>query len=129
VQRGYIKFIDLIKLDNEVTNGVEPIKPTGVSISPTGHVLVSLNSAKNSGIGNDLMFWGRNYDSESGNGKKASFAQPAVVELSEGERLMLVKKKAKEVKDLGGKVWKRGVRVEQQAAVGPRNSIVYWKLV
>lgn len=100
-----------------------------VSISPTGHVLVSLNSAKKSGVGsNDLMFWGRNYDSESGNGKKASIGQPVVVE-SEGERVLLKEKQAKEVKDLEGKVWKRGVRVQQQPVAGYQNSVVYWKIV
>jgi hypothetical protein len=122
-------FVDAFA-DNEIAKALEPIKPAAVSISPSGHVLVSLISAMNAGVGgNDLMFWGKNYDSESGNGKKASIAQPVVVELSEGERLMLVVKQAKEVKDLGGKIWKRGVRVEQRPVAGPQNSVVYWKIV
>jgi len=74
------------------------------------------------------MFWGKNYDSESGNGKKASIALPMAVE-SEGERVLLVEKRAKEVKDLEGKVWKRGVRVEQRPVAGYQNSVVYWKIV
>lgn len=74
------------------------------------------------------MVWGKNYESELGNGKKASIAQPVAVE-SERERLMLTVKRAKEVKDLQGRLWKTGVWVQQRAIAGPQNSVVYWKVV
>ncbi len=75
------------------------------------------------------MVWGKNYESELGNGKKASISQPMTLEASEGGRLMMKKQQAKEVKDLQGKVWKRGVAVEQRAIAGPQNSVMYWKFV
>jgi len=75
------------------------------------------------------MVWGKNYEYELGNGKKASVSQPLTVETSEEKRLMLKKQQAKEVKDLQGKVWKRGVSVEQRAVAGPQKSVVYWKIV
>ena len=116
-------------VDDDQAKRLEPIKPAEISISPTGHVLVSLNSSSKTGAGgNDLMAWGKNYESELGNGKKSSIAQPAVVE-SEGERLMLKTKRAKEVKDLQGRVWKTGVWVGQWATAGPQNSVVYWKII
>ncbi|KAF9533459.1 regulator of chromosome condensation 1/beta-lactamase-inhibitor protein II [Crepidotus variabilis] len=126
-----VKAISGLQQYNEHTKRLEPIKPEEVVISSTGHVVASLNSSPTSdGIGGkDLMVWGKNYESELGNGKKSSLPQPAVMEYPEGERLMLMKKKAKEVKDLQGKVWKRGIKVEQRVAVGPQNSVVYWKLV
>lgn len=126
---GYQKLI--FNPDNDRTQSLESIKPSEVVISPTGHVLASLDSSVASGDvgGKDLMVWGKNYESELGNGKKSSLAQPAVMEYPEGERMMLMKKKAKEIKDLQGKVWKRGATVEQHMAAGPQSSIVYWKLV
>lgn len=74
------------------------------------------------------MVWGRNRESELGNGKKANLVIPATVESPEGDRIMLVTKKATEVKDLHGKVWKRGVKVEQHAVAGYECSAVYWKI-
>jgi hypothetical protein len=74
------------------------------------------------------MVWGKNYDYELGTGKKSSSALPVTVDAPDGERLMLMKKKAKEVLDLGGKVWKRKVAVEQRAAAGYGNTAVYWKI-
>ena len=115
-------------IDDDQAKRLEPIKPAEISISPTGHVLVSLKSSTKTGVGGkDLMVWGKNYESELGNGKKASVAQPVVVEW-EGERLMLKTKRAKEVKDLQGRVWKTGVWVGQRATAGPQNSVVYWKV-
>ena len=75
------------------------------------------------------MVWGKNYESESGNGKKSSIPQPVVVEYPPGERLMLGHLKAKEVRDMQGKIWKRGVNVRQSMVAGPQSSVVYWKIV
>ncbi|KAF9452253.1 RCC1/BLIP-II [Macrolepiota fuliginosa MF-IS2] len=113
------------------TKQLEPITPTEVVISPTGHVLVALDSsAESHGVGGqDLMVWGKNYDYELGNGKKSSLAMPATLDAPDGERLMLMKKKAREVLDLKGKVWKRNVAVAQQVVAGYGNSAVYWKIV
>ncbi|KAJ2989328.1 hypothetical protein NUW54_g8820 [Trametes sanguinea] len=41
---------------------------------------------------------------------------------------MLHRKKAKEVRDMQGQVWKKGVEVEQRAVAGWNNSVVYWKI-
>jgi hypothetical protein len=41
---------------------------------------------------------------------------------------MLKKVRAKEVRDLQGKVWKRGVDVEQRGVAGYGNSIIYWRI-
>ncbi|XP_006458490.1 hypothetical protein AGABI2DRAFT_190775 [Agaricus bisporus var. bisporus H97] len=110
---------------------VEPIMPVTVVISPTGHVMVALDtSAESHGVGGqDLMVWGRNFDYELGNGKKSSLAMPTFLDAPDGERLMLMKRKAKEVLDLGGNVFKKNVNVEQQAAAGYGNSVVYWRVV
>jgi len=74
------------------------------------------------------MTWGKNYDSELGNGKKASVPVPMTLETPNGGRFMLMELQAKEVKDLHGKVWKRGIKVEQRAVAGYGNSAVYWKI-
>jgi len=75
------------------------------------------------------MVWGRNQESELGNGKKASLVVPTTVESPDGNRVMLMTKRAMEVKDLHGKVWKCGVKVEQHVVAGYENSVVYWKIV
>lgn len=116
--------------DSDRLDRLEPIKPEEISISPSGHVLLALNTSAESGVGGrDLMVWGRNYDSELGNGKKASLVIPTALENGEGERFMLMSQTAREVKDLHGKFWKRGVKVEQHAVAGYSSSIVYWKIV
>ena len=56
-------------------------------------------------------------------------AVPVVMQNAEGERVMLQRIKAKEVKDLQGKRWKRDVVVEQEPVTGYCNSAVYWKIV
>jgi len=75
------------------------------------------------------MVWGKNYDYELGNGKKSNSPMPVTVEAPDGERLMLMKKKAKVVMDFDGKLWKRGVVVEQRPVAGYGNSAIYWKIV
>ncbi|KAF5365615.1 hypothetical protein D9758_003188 [Tetrapyrgos nigripes] len=110
---------------NDTKKTAVPIVPESVSVSPTGHVLLTLDtSAGETEIFSrrDLMVWGKNYDSELGNGKKSSSAFPTPMTTSDGERFMLRKTKAKEVRDLQGNVWKRGVNVEQRAVTGYFNS-------
>ncbi|KAF9466301.1 regulator of chromosome condensation 1/beta-lactamase-inhibitor protein II [Collybia nuda] len=114
---------------SDTTKSLQPIGPAAVTISPTGHVLLTLNTASDVDVGGrDLVVWGKNYDSELGNGKKSSVPVPTTLETPEGGRFMLRNRLAKEVKDLHGKVWKRGVAVEQRAVVGFSSSAVYWKI-
>ena len=125
-----------------------------MAISPTGHVLASVDSSADSnGVGgDDVYIWGRNFEGELGNGKKSSLATPLNVALEpaphigvsfgglpvakgpidparEDQRLMLTERKANEVKDLKGRVWKRGVKVKQSVAAGYGTSAVYWKIM
>ncbi|KAG6832413.1 hypothetical protein H0H87_001573 [Tephrocybe sp. NHM501043] len=114
---------------SDITRSLQPIVPHSVTISPTGHVLLTLNTASTTNVGGrDLVVWGKNYESELGNGKKSSVPVPTALETPEGGRFMLRRRKAK-VLDLHGKVWKHNVQVEQCAVVGPENSAVYWKIV
>ena len=94
-------------------------------------MLLTLDTLARSGPGaggRDLLVWGANSDYQLGNGKRGSTSTPRNLEGSKGERFMLGKKKAKEVKDLAGKIWKRGVEVEQCAVAGYGNSVVYWRI-
>lgn len=126
-----VKNVSGLQQYSDRTKQLEPIRPAEVVISPTGHVLVALDSsAESEGVGGqDLVVWGKNYDYELGNGRKSSSAMPVTLDAPDGERLMLMKKKAKEVLDLGGKVWKRNVAVEQRAVAGYGNTAVYWKII
>ncbi|KAF6764701.1 regulator of chromosome condensation 1/beta-lactamase-inhibitor protein II [Ephemerocybe angulata] len=125
-----VKAVSGLRQYNEKTNTLDPIKPEEITVAPFGHVLLTINSSADSnGVGgSDVMVWGRNFDSELGNGRKSSIAGPIHLDLAEGERLMLRTRKAKEVKDLHGKVWKKGVNVKQQVAAGYGTSVVYWKI-
>jgi hypothetical protein len=73
------------------------------------------------------VVWGKNYESELGNGKKSSLPVPTTLETPEG-RFMLKHRKVREVRGLDGKVWKRKVEIEQHAVVGFGNSAVFWKI-
>ena len=114
-------------IDNDRIRALEPVTPEDISISPTGHVLLALNSSVGVG-GRDLMVWGKNYESELGNGKRGSVAVPTSLATENGERFMLMNMRAKKVKDLHGKLWKRDVKVEQKVATGYGNSAVYWRI-
>ncbi|PPQ76625.1 hypothetical protein CVT26_012732 [Gymnopilus dilepis] len=125
-----VKGLSSLVQYSDRTQRLEPIRPESISISPTGHVLATLNSSTESGVwGRDLMVWGRNQSHELGNAKKSTIASPTGLQTPDGERFMLTRKKAKEVKDLHGNVWKKGVNVEQREVVGYENSAVYWKIV
>ncbi|RDB24241.1 Protein FMP25, mitochondrial [Hypsizygus marmoreus] len=113
---------------SDTTKSLQPIPPHAITISPTGHVLLTLNTSSDVNVGGrDLVVWGKNYESELGNGKKSSVPVPTTLETPEGGRFMLRRRKAV-VKDLHGKVWKRDVNVEQRAVVGFGSSAVYWKI-
>jgi hypothetical protein len=118
--------------DCDQSQSRKAIRPHAVSISPNGHVLLTLDTlmpSQSEDGGRDLVVWGTNYDYELGNGKRGSLAAPTWMHTPDGERYMLRKTRAKEIRDLSGTVWKRGIEVEQRAVAGYGNSVVYWKLV
>lgn len=105
--------------------------PETISISPTGHVLLSLDTrlrAGPGGGGRDVIAWGANLDYQLGTGKRGSVATPTVIQTVDGGRFMLQSKRAREVRDMQGQVWKKGVEVEQRAVAGWNNSVVYWRV-
>jgi hypothetical protein len=119
-----------IMADSEKDNSLQPIVPYSISISPTGHVLLTLDTHKRSGSGGggrDLFVWGANQQYELGNGKRTGQAAPTALEHADGSRVMLMKTRA-DVKDMQGKSWKNGVNVKQYAQAGYGNTIVYWKI-
>ncbi|KAI0336350.1 RCC1/BLIP-II [Cubamyces sp. BRFM 1775] len=116
---------------SEVTKNMQAIVPDTISISPTGHVLLTLDTRKHAGPGGggkDVVAWGANFDYQLGNGKRGSVPTPTVLQTPEGERFMLHRKRAAEVRDMRGQVWKKGVEVEQRAVAGWNNSVVYWRI-
>ena len=119
-------------LVSEKTNNLQPIVPHALSVSPDGHVLLALEThagaGPGGGNGRDLYAWGTNYDYQVGNGRRASIAVPTTLEPTEGDRIMLEKRRAKVVRDPRGRVWRRGVDVEQVAIGGYGNSLVYWRI-
>jgi hypothetical protein len=116
---------------SEKTNNLQPIAPHALSVAPDGHVLLALEThagAGPGGNGRDLFAWGTNYDYQVGNGRRASIAVPTTLEPEEGDRIMLEKRRAKVVRDPQGRVWRRGVDVEQVAIGGYGNSLIYWRI-
>ncbi|KAH9952201.1 RCC1/BLIP-II [Amylocystis lapponica] len=115
---------------SEKRGNLQPVMPQDISVSPTGHVLLTLDTltqAGPGGAGRDVLAWGANYEYQLGNGRRGSVATPTVLE-SAGARLMLEKRRAREVRDGAGRVWKRGVEVEQRAVAGWGTSVVYWRI-
>ncbi|KAI5123298.1 hypothetical protein M0805_009319 [Coniferiporia weirii] len=146
-----IKAVSGLLEFSEKTQNLQPIVPHAISVSPTGHVLLTLDTLAHTGPGvsqgggRDLFVWGANREYQLGNGKRASLATPATLELpglptevgdkpgddSEGgkkSRLMMVQARAKLVKDLQGRRWGTNVDVEQCAVAGWESSLVYWKI-
>ncbi|RDX48318.1 RCC1/BLIP-II [Lentinus brumalis] len=116
---------------SETHKNLQPIVPETISISPTGHVLLTLDTRRHAGPGangRDVMAWGANFDYQLGTGKRGSQSTPTLIETVEGGRFMLQSKRADEVRDMQGKVWKKGVEVEQRAVAGWNNSVVYWRI-
>lgn len=113
-------------LDDESRKTMVPILPRAISLSSTGHVLMTLDTSAGKNQGRDLYVWGKNHDSELGNGKKSSLPVPTTLSAGE-ERIMLYEKRGVKVMDLQGRVWGR-VDVEQKALAGFNSSMVYWKI-
>ena len=110
---------------------MQAIVPQAISVSPTGHVLLTLDTRTRAGPGGggrDVVVWGSNFDYQLGTGKRGSVATPTTLEYGDGDRFMLQTKKAAEVRDMQGKVWKKGIEVEQRAVAGWGNSVVYWRI-
>jgi len=110
---------------------MQPIRPHAVSISPTGHVLVILETLTGSTEmygGRDLVVWGANYDYQLGIGKRGNTANAVTLHRPDGSRYLLHKVQAK-IKDLEGKVWKNKAEVEQTVVAGNKASVVYWRIV
>lgn len=115
---------------NEDSRTMSPILPHAISVSPTGHVLLTLDTQAHGGpggLGRDLVAWGTNHDYQLGTGKRSSLPVPTTLERPEGGRFILGQRKAS-VRDLAGNVWKKKVEVEQRAVAGYGNSIIYWKI-
>ncbi|KAF8844906.1 RCC1/BLIP-II [Paxillus ammoniavirescens] len=125
-----VKNVSGLREFDEQSQTLSPIIPQAISVSPTGHVLLTLDTHSHAGpggSGRDLVAWGLNHDYQLGTGKRTSLSAPVTLERPEGGRFVLTKRKAT-VKDLSGKVWKKTVDVEQCAVAGYGNSIVYWKI-
>ncbi|KAH9946265.1 RCC1/BLIP-II [Epithele typhae] len=94
---------------SDATQNLQAIVPDAISVSPTGHVLLTLDTRKQAGPGGggrDMVAWGANFEYQLGTGKRGSQA----------------------VRDMQGRVWGRGVEVEQRAVAGWNNSVVYWRV-
>jgi hypothetical protein len=125
------RSLNCIATVNERSMSLEAILPHAVSVSPVGHVLLTLDTLARSGSGvggRDLIVWGSNYDYQLGLGKRGSVATPTPLSGPDGTRCMLMQRQAESVKDLGGKVWKRRVMAEQKAVGLYGSSIVYWRI-
>ncbi|EGN95495.1 hypothetical protein SERLA73DRAFT_186528 [Serpula lacrymans var. lacrymans S7.3] len=125
-----VKNVSGLREFDEKEQALTPIFPHAISISPTGHVLMTLDTRSQAGsgaTGRDLLVWGTNRDYQLGTGKRTSLAVPTNLEQADSTRFMLANAKAP-VRDLSGKLWKKGVEVEQCAVAGYGNSIVYWKI-
>ncbi|KAF9233602.1 regulator of chromosome condensation 1/beta-lactamase-inhibitor protein II [Melanogaster broomeanus] len=124
-----VKNVSGLREFDEHSQTLLPIVPQAISVSPTGHVLLTLDTSSRAGpggSGQDIAAWGLNHDYQLGTGKRTSLNTPVTLERPEGGRFILAKRKAR-VNDLSGKVWKKNVEVEQCAVAGYGNSIVYWK--
>ncbi|KAJ7273533.1 regulator of chromosome condensation 1/beta-lactamase-inhibitor protein II [Mycena haematopus] len=111
---------------NDATQSLRCIRPRAISISPSGHVLATLEPSSG---GRDLHAWGRNQDYELGpNSKKPGTCTPMLVDGGDGMGRVLLQSKTSEVRDMRGRVWGRGIKVEQYALCGYGSSIIYWRL-
>ena len=100
-------------------------------MSPSGHILLTLDTLARSTTedsGRDLFGWGANYEYGVGSGKRGSIAVPTALRTADGERLLLRRKKVKDVRALSGSVCQRGAVVEQRAVAGYGTSVVYWRI-
>lgn len=116
---------------DERTQSLAPIVPEAISVSPTGHALLTLDTLSRAGpgfTGRDLLVWGLNYDFQLGTGKRKSLPAPTILNRPEGGRFLLARKTAT-VKDMAGSVWRKKVGIEQRAIAGYGTSLVYWGII
>ncbi|KAI6036529.1 regulator of chromosome condensation 1/beta-lactamase-inhibitor protein II, partial [Pisolithus microcarpus] len=120
-----------VKNYDERTQSLAPIVPEAISVSPTGHALLTLDTLSRAGpgfTGRDLLVWGLNYDFQLGTGKRKSLPAPTILNRPEGGRFLLARKTAT-VKDMAGSVWRKKVGIEQRAIAGYGTSLVYWGII
>jgi len=117
--------------DNEKTGQKQPVGIHSVSISSTGHALVTVDTVGLRGPGGirgrDLLVCGQNREYELGNGRRTNRATPVQLSGPEGLPFMMLEKEAT-VKDMGGKAWKRKATVYQTAVAGYNSSLAFWKI-
>lgn len=128
---NHLWFLFYEMIDSEDSESLQPIVIHSLSASKTGHAFLTLDTLTRSGGdvngGRDLFAWGLGRDYQLGTGKKTNLASPSILEFPGSGRVMMMKKKA-EVRDMGGRIWKRNVEVEQTAVAGYNASIVFWKI-
>ncbi|KZT57038.1 RCC1/BLIP-II protein [Calocera cornea HHB12733] len=116
---------------NDATQALEALSPRAIAVSPTGHVLLTLNALTSTNAGYDVLAWGQNRSSELGNGKQVPVPLPGYVRSfrpEPGARLM-VREGRGEVRDLEGRRWGRKVDVRETVVAGYGCTAVYWKIV
>ncbi|KAL4067689.1 regulator of chromosome condensation 1/beta-lactamase-inhibitor protein II [Scleroderma citrinum] len=119
----------LLEYDEKI-RGLAPVMPETISISPTNHVLFTLDTLSRAGpgaTGQDLLVCGFNYDYQLGTGNRKSLSVPTILQRPEGGRFLLGRRRAT-VMDMAGRVWRRNIEVEQCAVAGYGNSFVYWRI-
>ncbi|OJA15659.1 hypothetical protein AZE42_10934 [Rhizopogon vesiculosus] len=92
----------LRKEHNENSQSMSPILPYAISVSPAGHVLLTLDTQAHGGpggSGRDLIAWGLNHDYQLGSGKRSGLPVSMTLEHPEGSLFILGRRTAP-VKDL-----------------------------
>jgi hypothetical protein len=116
---------------SEKQQRMTPIDVHDMSASPTGHAMLTLDTAsqavEGSAAGRDLYVWGSNRTYELGDGRKSSQAVPRNIFVANEQRMMLAEK-VMDVADLEGKLWKKSTKAEQAIATGYGCSMVYWRV-
>ncbi|KZO95773.1 RCC1/BLIP-II protein [Calocera viscosa TUFC12733] len=130
-QPAKVKAISGIMEYNDSTKALEALPPKAISVSPTGHVVVTLDAISDTNAGYDVLAWGQNRSYELGNGKQVPAPLPGYVKSfrpEPGSRLM-VRETKEVVRDLKGKVRGRKVPVQETVVTGWGCTVVYWKIV
>ncbi|EJU05539.1 RCC1/BLIP-II [Dacryopinax primogenitus] len=116
---------------NDKTKALEALQPRAISVSPTGHAMLTLDTISDTNAGYDVLTWGQNRSFELGNGKQSAVPMPSYVQpfrTEPGSRFM-VKETRKVIKDMEGKVRGRNVPVQETVVAGWGCTAVYWKIV
>ena len=121
--------LTVLILVNEALNSTQAIRPHTLSVSSSGHALLSLAST---GASHDLLTWGANSSYQLGNGKRANASLPFYMrEFGAGAgagRMMLGQGRVDVLKAVDGKKVGWGVQVEQWPVAGSGASAVYWRV-